>query len=222
MKERVLLSWSSGKDSAWALHEIRSADEVEVVGLLTTVTEPFDRVSMHGVRRQILQAQAAAAGLPLTEVMIPSPCPNEIYEARMVSAMDVAREDGIRTVAFGDLFLEDIRAYREANLAKVSMTAIFPLWQKPTPDLAAAMVGGGLRAIIVCVDPRQLDASFAGRFYDASFLNDLPDDVDPCGENGEFHTLAFGGPMFDAELPVTVGDIVTRDGFVFADVLLSP
>ena len=222
MKERVLLSWSSGKDSAWALHEIRLADEVEVVGLLTTVTEPFDRVSMHGVRRQILQAQAAAAGLPLTEVMIPSPCPNEVYEARMVSAMDAAREDGIRTVAFGDLFLEDIRAYREANLAKVSMAAVFPLWQRPTPDLAVAMVAQGLRAVIVCVDPRQLDASFAGRFYDDSFLDDLPDSVDPCGENGEFHTLAFGGPMFDADLSVTVGDVVTRDGFVFADVSLSP
>ncbi len=221
MKERILLSWSSGKDSAWALHQLRLADDVQVAGLLTTVTEAFDRVSMHGVRRAILQAQAAAAGLPLHEVTIPSPCPNEIYEARMTSAMNAAREDGIRTVAFGDLFLEDIRSYREANLAKVGMSAVFPLWQCPTPDLARQMVAGGLRAAVVCVDPRRLDASFAGRLYDEGFLSDLPDDVDPCGENGEFHTVVFGGPMFGRDLPVTVGETVQRDGFVFADVVLD-
>jgi uncharacterized protein (TIGR00290 family) len=176
---------------------------------------------MHGVRRQILQAQAAAAGLPLTEVMIPSPCPNEVYETRMVSAMDAARKDGIETIAFGDLFLEDIRAYREANLAKVDMSAVFPLWQQPTRALARDMVAGGLRAVVVCVDPKQLDASFAGRFYDGDFLRDLPENVDPCGENGEFHTLVFDGPMFDAAMPISVGDVVTRDGFVFADVTLN-
>ena len=176
---------------------------------------------MYGFRRQVLQAQAAA-GSPLTKVMIPSPCPNEVYEVRMVSAMDTARADGIKTFAFGDLFLEDIRAYREFNLAKVNMAAVFPLWQKPTPDLAVALATGGLRAIVVCINPRQLDASFAGRFYDESFLNDLPDSVDPCGENGEFHTLAFGGPMFYSELPVTVGEVGTREGFVFVDVSLNP
>lgn len=221
MKERILLSWSSGKDSAWALHQLRLADDVEVAGLLTTVTEIFDRVSMHGVRRAILQAQATAAGLPLHEVTIPSPCPNEIYEERMTTAMHAVREDGIRTVAFGDLFLEDIRGYREANLAKVGMSAVFPLWQCPTPDLARQMIAEGLRAAVVCVDPRRLDASFAGRLFDENFLSDLPDEVDPCGENGEFHTVVFGGPMFQSDLPVTVGETVQRDGFVFADVVLD-
>ena len=172
---------------------------------------------MHGVRRKILQAQAAA-GLPLTIVMIPSLCPNEIYEARMVSAMDMARGGGIKTVAFGDLFLEDIRTYRESNLAKVNMAAVFLPGQSPTPDLAVAMVTGDLPAIVVCIDPRQLDASFAGRVYDESYLYNLPDDIDPCRENSEFHALASVGPMFDAELPVTVGEVVTREGLVFADV----
>ncbi|MEK9947296.1 MAG: ATP-binding protein [Alphaproteobacteria bacterium] len=221
MKERILLSWSSGKDSAWALHQLRLKGDVEVVGLLTTVTEAFDRVSMHGVRRTILRAQAEAAGLPLTEIVIPAPCPNEVYEERMATAMHAAREDGIRTVAFGDLFLEDIRGYREANLAKVGMSAVFPLWQCPMPDLARQMIAGGLRAAVVCVDPRRLDASFAGRLFDEKFLSDLPDEVDPCGENGEFHTVVFGGPMFQSDLPVTVGETVLRDGFVFADVVLD-
>ena len=221
MRERILLSWSSGKDSAWTLHQIRTANDYEVAGLLTTVTEPFDRVSMHGVRREILQAQAAAAGLPLHEVMIPSPCPNEVYEARMTVAMKAARDDDIKTVAFGDLFLEDIRSYRETNLAKVDMGAVFPLWRRPTSDLAKQMIAGGLRAAVVCLDPRHLDAAFAGRLYDEEFLNDLPEGIDPCGENGEFHTLVFGGPMFESDLPVTIGSTVTRDGFVFADVTLD-
>ena len=221
MTERILLSWSSGKDSAWALHHLRLATDVEVVGLLTTVTEPFDRVSMHGVRRAILRAQAVAAGLPLMEVMIPSPCPNEVYAERMAAAMNKVRDDGIGTIAFGDLFLEDIRDYREANLAEVGMSAVFPLWQRPTPNLARQMVAGGLRAAVVCVDPRRLDASFAGRLFDESFLDELPEDVDPCGENGEFHTLVFGGPMFEKDLSVTVGETVLRDGFVFADVMLD-
>jgi diphthamide synthase (EF-2-diphthine--ammonia ligase) len=184
------------------------------------VTEPFDRASMHGVRRKTLKSQASA-GLPLTVVMIPWSCPNEIYEAGMVSAIDMARGGGIKTVAFGDLFLEDIRTYLESNLAKVNMAAVFSPWQSPTENLVVAMVTGGLRAIVVCTDQRQLVASFAGRFYDESYLYNLPDDADPCGENGELHALAFGGPMFDAEFLVTVGEVVTQEGFAFADVSLN-
>ena len=221
MKERIWLIWSSGKDSAWALHTLRSDPSYEVVGLLTTVTEPYDRVSMHGVRRQILNAQAVAAGLPLVEVPIPAPCPNEVYEQRMTAALDAAREQGIETFAFGDLFLEDIRAYRESRLATVGASAIFPLWLKPTDALAQHMVSGGLRAVIVCVDPRQLDGSFCGRLFDQSLLRDLPPGVDPCGENGEFHTLVFGGPMFDRDLDVAIGETIERDGFVFTDVVLE-
>ncbi|MDA0368464.1 MAG: adenine nucleotide alpha hydrolase [Proteobacteria bacterium] len=221
MRERILLSWSSGKDSAWSLYRLRTGTDYEVVGLLTTVTEPYERVSMHGVRRNVLKAQAAAAGLPLIEVLIPAPSPNEIYEERMAAAMAGARDDTIGTVAFGDLFLEDIREYRESKLATVGMRAVFPLWLEPTEGLAREMVAGGLRAMVVCVDPRQLDASFAGRNYDEAFLRDLPPGVDPCGENGEFHTLVVGGPIFDGDLNVTIGETVEREGFVFADVSLA-
>jgi len=217
----MLLSWSSGKDSAWSLHCLKQNPDIDVAGLLTTVTEPFDRVSMHGVRRDILAAQARAAGLPLIEVPIPAPCPNETYESRMGDAMARARDDDVDTVAFGDLFLEDVRAYREKNLNKVGMHARFPIWGIPTGDLSREMVSNGLRAVIVSLDPKVLDRSFAGRIYDETFLADLPAGIDPCGEKGEFHTLVYAGPMFDEPLDIEVGEIVERDGFVFTDVTLA-
>ncbi|HXF50759.1 MAG TPA: ATP-binding protein [Dehalococcoidia bacterium] len=215
----VLLSWSSGKDSAWTLHVLRQDPGVEVVGLLTTVTEAFDRVSMHGVRRDLLEAQAAAAGLPLWAVPIPYPCPNEIYEARMADAMARARREGVTAIAFGDLFLEDVRRYREERLRPLGVEPIFPLWGEPTPRLARAMLDAGVRAIVTCVDPRQAPASLAGRPWDAALLASLPGAADPCGERGEFHTFVWDGPMFVAPVPVAVGEVVERDGFVFADLL---
>jgi uncharacterized protein (TIGR00290 family) len=216
----VLLSWSSGKDSAWALHVLRAAGDVEVVGLLTTLNAAFDRVAMHAVRRSLLEAQARAARLPLLTVPIPWPCTNEAYEAAWALGLTEARESlAITHVAFGDLFLEDVRAYRERQLQGTGLEPLFPLWGLPTADLARSMVEGGLHAVLTCVDPRRLPRSFAGRSFDATLLADLPDGVDPCGEAGEFHTFACAGPMFTAPLPVTVGEVVERDGFVFADVL---
>jgi uncharacterized protein (TIGR00290 family) len=215
---KTLLAWSSGKDSAYCLHVLRAQD-VEVVGLLTTLNGTHDRVAMHAVRRALLEAQAAAAGLPVTIVPIPSPCPNEVYEAAMAEAMASARARGVEAVAFGDLFLEDIRRYREERLAGSGLVPVFPLWGRPTPALAREMIASGLRARLTCVDPRVLPASFAGRAFDETLLRDLPAGVDPCGENGEFHTFAWAGPMFRAPIPVEVGEVVTRDGFVFADLL---
>lgn len=216
-RPRALLSWSSGKDSAWTLLAARAQQEVEVVGLLTTVTSTFGRVSMHGVREEILERQARAVGLPLTKVSIPSPCSNEIYEAAMREAMTTALAAGVDHVVFGDLFLADLRAFREQNLARVGMRGVFPLFGRDTRALAEEMIDGGLRAILTCVDPRKLPPSFAGRAFDRELLRDLPADVDPCGENGEFHTCVVDGPMFAEPLPVTVGEVVTRDGFTFAD-----
>ena len=213
------LAWSSGKDSAWALHRMREAGEFEVVALLTTVNRTHGRVAMHAVRESLLEMQAAAAGLPVVKVPIPSPCPNEIYESAMSEAMARARDEGVRHMIFGDLFLEDIRAYREKQLAGRGMTPVFPLWGKDTRLLAEEMIAGGLRAYLTCVDPRQLERGFAGRRFDAELLAELPRRVDPCGENGEFHTFACAGPMFRAEVAVKVGEIVERDGFVFADLL---
>jgi uncharacterized protein (TIGR00290 family) len=217
---RVLLAWSSGKDSAWSLHVLRQAQGVEVVGLLTTLNETHDRVAMHAVRRELLEAQAAASGLPLRVVPIPSPCPNDVYEAAMARALDDARRaQRIEAVAFGDLFLEDIRRYREDKLAPTGLRALFPLWGRPTRALAEEMIAGGLQARLTCVDPRVLPASFAGRAFDAELLRDLPPSVDPCGENGEFHSFAWAGPMFRHRVDVEPGEVVTRDGFVFADLL---
>jgi uncharacterized protein (TIGR00290 family) len=220
-RPRAWLAWSSGKDSAWALHVVRQRGEFEVVALLTTVNQTHSRVAMHAVRESLVEMQAAAAGLPLIKVPIPSPCTNEIYEKAMGEAMARARGDGVRHVVFGDLFLEDIRAYREKQLAACGMTPVFPLWLRNTRQLALEMIAGGLSAYLTCVDPRKLGRSFAGRRFDADLLSALPPDVDPCGENGEFHTFANAGPMFNQAICVTAGEIVERDGFVFADFLPS-
>lgn len=216
---KVLLSWSSGKDSAWALQVLRQDPAVQVHALLTTFNAEADRVAMHAVRRTLVEAQADAAGLPLWQVPIPSPCPNEIYEARMRDAMTRARSEGLTHVAFGDLFLEDVRQYRESRLAGTGLDPIFPLWKRPTDALAREMLASGLGAVLTCVDPRQLDRRFAGRRFDSSLLAELPPGVDPCGERGEFHTFCFAGPMFRHPIAIEPGIIVDRDGFVFADVL---
>ena len=216
---QVLLSWSSGKDSAWALHVLRQNPGLPVAALLTTFNEAADRVAMHAVRRDLVEAQAIAADLPLWQVFIPSPCPNEIYEERMRLAMARARSEGFTHVAFGDLFLEDVRRYREERLAGTGLTPVFPLWGLPTGTLARTMIDSDLEAVVTCVDPRQLDASFAGRRYDAALLDALPASADPCGERGEFHTFCHAGPMFARPIDVVPGEIVTRDGFVFADVV---
>lgn len=218
-RRKVVLSWSSGKDSAWSLHVLRADHTVEVVGLLTTVNRVHDRVAMHAVRRQLLDRQAQAAGLPLLSVEIPSPCSNADYEAAMGAAVAKLRADGIHAVAFGDLFLEDIRAYREQKLAGSGLEPLFPLWGRPTDALAREMVRGGLVAHLTCVDPRRLPASFAGRTFSESLLDELPATVDPCGENGEFHSFVSAGPMFQRAISVSAGPIVERDGFVFADLL---
>ncbi len=213
------LCWSSGKDSAWSLHRLRQRPDVEVTRLVTTLNRSADRVAMHAVHRRWLEAQAEAAGVALRIVEIPSPCPNDVYEAAMGEVVDEARAAGVDEMAFGDLFLEDIRAYRERMLAGTGVAPLFPLWGLPTAPLAEQMVAAGLRAVVTCVDPRQLPVSFAGRTYDARFLAELPPEVDPCGERGEFHTFAFRGPMFSRPLPVAAGEVVERDGFVFADLV---
>ncbi len=222
MRPKAIVAWSSGKDSAWALREIQRAESAEVVGLLTTVTETFARVSMHAVREELLDRQAAGLGLPCRKVRIPWPCPNEIYEARMAEALADARAAGVSRVVFGDLFLRDIRAYREARLAGTGLEPLFPLWERDTRRLAHEMLDGGLAAVITCVDPRKVDRSLSGRPFDAALLAALPPGVDPCGENGEFHTFAWSGPMFSAPIPIATGEVVERDGFVFADVLPAP
>jgi uncharacterized protein (TIGR00290 family) len=218
-RRRALLAWSSGKDSATALHVLRGSPDVEVVGLLTTVNAAHDRVAMHAVRRELLLDQADAVGLPLRVVEIPDPCPNEAYEAAMARALAAARDERIEAVAFGDLFLEDVRRYREERMASTGLRPLFPLWGRDTAALAAAMLAGGLRATLTCVDPRRLPATFAGREFDAALLAELPPEVDPCGENGEFHTFAWDGPAFRRRVRVAAGEVVTRDGFVFADLL---
>ena len=219
-RPRAVVSWSSGKDSAFALHEVRRSKAFDVVGLVTTVTQTFARVSMHGVREAVLEAQARAAGLPLYKVLIPSPCPNEVYEQAMATVLARLLEAGVRRVVFGDLFLAEIRAYREKNLAGTGMEPVFPLWGRPTARLAEEMIDSGLRATIVALDPRRLPKQFAGRSFDRPLLTELPPDVDPCGENGEFHTCVTAGPMFAHPIPVVAGEVVERDGFVFADLEL--
>jgi uncharacterized protein (TIGR00290 family) len=218
---KILVSWSSGKDSAWALHRLRQTRPDAVAGLLTTVNEVAGRVAMHAVREELLWAQAKAAGLPLHVVRIPSPCPNDVYVERMAAFVREAVGTGITHIAFGDLFLEDIRRYREDNLRGSGLELLFPLWKEPTAQLASEMIEQGLRAYLTCVDPRQLPASFAGRAFDDRLLSELPASVDPCGENGEFHSFAWAGPMFERAIPVAPGIVVERDGFVFADLLPS-
>jgi uncharacterized protein (TIGR00290 family) len=218
-RKRVLLSWSSGKDSAWTLHVLRQQPEVEVVALLTTFNAAASRVAMHAVREELLDRQALAAGLPVWKVPLPWPCSNEDYEALMTGVFERARTERSDEIAYGDLFLDDIRAYREARHAGTGIGLRFPLWGSDTRVLAQDMLAGGLRATITCVDPRQLAASFAGRPFDQALLDDLPPAVDPCGERGEFHTFAHAGPMFAAPVEVVPGEIVERDGFVFADLL---
>jgi uncharacterized protein (TIGR00290 family) len=218
-KPKALISWSSGKDSAFSLHEVRRAGAFDVVGALTTVTETFERVSIHGVRQDILRAQCEAAGLPQRIVPIPYPCPNEVYEARMGEAVAAAVREGITHMIFGDLFLADIRAYREAKLAGTGITPVFPLWERPTPALAQAMIASGLEAYLATVDLKKLPAEFAGRKFDAQLLVDLPEGVDPCGENGEFHSFVAAGPMLAGRIALHLGETVERDGFAYADLV---
>ena len=221
MKKRVLLSWSSGKDCAWALHVLRGQTDIEIAGLLTTLNGEFDRVAMHGTRRAVLEAQAAAAGLPLWIVPLPWPCSNSIYEERMKAACDRALAEHVDAIAFGDLFLEDVRSYREAQLQPTGLEPLFPLWQIPTGDLAREMIAAGVRAKLVCVDTAQLPAEFAGRDFDDVLLRELPGSVDPCGERGEFHSCVYAGPMFTHPIALTRGEVVHRDAFVYADFVLD-
>jgi len=216
---KVLLSWSSGKDSAWALRALRADPGVEVAGLFTTVNRQSNRVAMHAVRETLLEMQARALGLPLTKVYIPDPCTNAEYESAMTGAMEDARSAGIEAIAFGDLFLEDIRRYREEKLSATGIEPIFPLWGSDTRQLAREMVEEGLRAIVTCVDLKQLDRSFLGRVFDSAFVDELPEQVDPCGENGEFHTFVYAGPMFAQALPVAPGKAMERDSILFIDVI---
>ncbi len=219
MAAKTLIAWSSGKDSAWALHETRQSGEHEIVGALTTVTENFGRVSMHGVREELLLAQCQAAGLAPKIVPIPFPCPNDVYEARMAAALAQAKAEGVTQVIFGDLFLEDVRGYREAKMAGSGITPVFPLWGRPTDALARAMIDAGLQTYLVTVDLKAMPKSFAGRKFDARLLADLPPGTDPCGERGEFHTCVVAGPMFRRAIPTRLGDIVEREGFAFADLI---
>ena len=220
--ERALISWSSGKDAAWALHRISLDDEFQVVGLLTTFNQEFDRVSMQGVRRSLVQAQADALGAQLWAIDLPWPCPNHVYEAKMARAMQSAQEAGITKVVFGDLFLEDVRAYRTEKLEGTGIEPIFPVWGSDTRELASEMIEGGVRAVVTAVDTTQLAATFAGRQFDLELLEDLPRDVDPLGENGEFHTFCYDGPMFEREIGCRPGEVVDRGRFVYADVLPAP
>jgi uncharacterized protein (TIGR00290 family) len=219
--KRVLVSWSSGKDCAWALHLLRQQPDIEIVGLVTTINAEFDRVAMHGTRRTILESQAAAAGLPLWKVPLPWPCSNDEYEQRMAEVCKRAVSEHIEAFAFGDLFLRDIRAYREKQLQNTGLELLFPLWDIPTADLARSMIAGGLRAKLVCVDSQQLDPAFAGRDFDLTLLAELPSSVDPCGERGEFHSCAYDGPMFSNPVALEPGEVVDRDGFIYADFVLK-
>ncbi len=217
--EPVLFCWSGGKDSAMALHALLQRADIRVTALLTTVTETYDRISMHGVRRELLRQQAESIGLPLQEVRIPPQCVNPIYEARMAEVLFHHYRLGVRTVAFGDIFLEDLRAYREKNLARVGMTAIFPIWKRDARELISGFHSAGFRAVTACIDPAALDRSFAGRELNTSFFADLPTSVDPCGENGEFHTFVFDGPIFRRPVPIELGEVVERDSFIYCDLL---
>ena len=221
--KRVVVSWSGGKDSAWTLYRLRQQpDKYTVIGLLTTINQRFNRIAMHGVRRELLEAQAQAAGLPLWVIPLPSPCTNEHYERRMSNALHFLKRLGIDAIAFGDLHLQDIRQYREAQFKKCGLEFLFPVWGMPTCELAEEMLRSGLRARLSCVDPRAVPADWAGRDYDEKLLTDLPASADPCAENGEFHTFVYSGPMFRTSIPIVNGETVQRDGFVFRDLLSVP
>ncbi len=217
--KRTLLSWSSGKDSAWSLHRLREAGEHEVVGLLTTFNRTADRVAMHGVRRSLVKTQAEAAGLPLWEADLPWPCSNDDYEHAMGAVCERAVQAGIECVAFGDLFLTEIREYREKQLFGSGLQAVFPVWGIPTDVLARDMIAAGLRAKLTCVDCKQIEPHFAGREFDEKLLSELPAGADPCGENGEFHSFVYAGPMFRSAIPVKSGEVVLRGQFAFADLV---
>jgi uncharacterized protein (TIGR00290 family) len=217
--EPILFCWSGGKDSAMALHTLLQREQFRIVSLLTTVTETYDRIAMHGVRRELLRKQAESLRLPLHEVFIPPQCVNSIYEARMEEALRFFYDQDVRTVAFGDIFLEDLRAYREKNLARIGMTALFPIWKRDTRELIHFFHLQRFRAIAACIDSKVLDPSFAGRELDESFFRDLPPQADPCGENGEFHTFVYDGPIFQSPIPIRTGEVVNRGGFVFCDLL---
>lgn len=219
-KKNAWMSWSTGKDSAFALYQLTTKTDIEVTGLLTTVTEDYNRVSMHAVREELLELQAESLGLPLHKVKIPSKCTNEIYEQRMKAAINEAKELRISCMAFGDLFLEDIRNYRVEKLKDTGIEPLFPLWNFPTKELANEIISSGFKAVITCIDPKVLPESFAGREYDQKFLADLPSQIDPCGENGEFHTFVYDGPIFNKPIPIHVGERILRDGFIFTDVHL--
>ena len=220
-KPKAIVSWSSGKDSALALQRTIASGQFEVACLLTTVSDSFHRVSMHGVREELLERQAESVSTQLQKVMIPYPCPNAVYEEKMREVLEVWKTRGVTHVIFGDLFLEDIRKYREEKLALLDLTPVFPVWGRNTADLAREMIATGFRAILSCVDPRKLDPSYVGREFDSSFLRDLPEGVDPCGENGEFHTFVYDGPLFQKPIQVEVGERLNRDGFEFADIVLT-
>ena len=222
MPEPILFCWSGGKDSAMALHALQQSPDVQIVALLTTVTETYDRISMHGVRRELLLRQVESIGIPLHEVRIPPQCVNPIYEQRMEEALRIHRVQGVRSVAFGDIFLEDLRAYRETNLGRIGMTAIFPIWKRDTRELIRHFHTHKFRAITACIDPKILPHTFAGRELDDGFFRDLPPQADPCGENGEFHTFAFDGPIFRHAIPFRAGEVIERDAFVFCDLLPEP
>jgi uncharacterized protein (TIGR00290 family) len=221
MKTKTLLSWSSGKDSAWALHILRQQQNIELAGLFSTVNREFERVAMHAVRNELVHQQARSLGLPIQFIEIPYPCSDTEYAAIMQGFLTQAKEQGIEQIAFGDLFLEDVRQYREQNLAGTGITPIFPLWGIPTDELSREMVKSGLRAKVTCIDPKKLPEELSGRDYDELFLQALPDSADPCGENGEFHSFVYDGPMFQERIDIQTGKTVTRDGFVFTDLLLS-
>jgi uncharacterized protein (TIGR00290 family) len=218
--KRTLLSWSSGKDSAWSLHLLRQQRQHEIAGLLTTFNQEANRVAMHAVRRSLVAAQAKAAGIPLWAVDLPWPCSNTDYESIMKEACKCAVQAGIECIAYGDLFLTDVREYREKQLRSSGLQPVFPLWHMPTRELAGSIIDSGVRAKVTCVDPKRLAAEFAGREFDAQLLSEFPPEIDPCGENGEFHTFVYAGPMFEHDLSIEVGQIVSRDGFVFADLSL--
>lgn len=220
--KRVVLSWSSGKDSAWTLYQLQQTNDVEIIGLLTTLNSEFNRVAMHAVREELLEAQAKAADLPLFKVPLPWPCSNADYENIMrttLAMLDV--EHGVTHIAFGDLFLEDVRRYRIEKMSQSDIKPLFPIWGSPTKELADEMVESGVSAYITCVDPKQLSENFAGHKFDKIFLSELDDNVDPCGENGEFHTFVHAGPMFKSDIPITIGETVNKDGFIFTDLMLA-